>query len=195
MDSQRAVAVFLRYLSDLSPEHQQIWKARELAGDFTLHPDYYRNSILGDWGERGSIFTALLVEQHVINLMAKAMGRSPLFRKDFGEYAENKPRQFTFMVRPTSEELNAFILLLDKMLSDNIDKAFFGDDVTAETETERADGKVVVSPKGTLTMLDEWLRQKLRLPDWEPWETALVSLREVRKLRQKPAHAVDENVF
>ncbi len=37
----RAVAVFLRYLADLSPEHQQIWKSRELLGGYRIHPDYY----------------------------------------------------------------------------------------------------------------------------------------------------------
>ena len=52
----RAVAVFVHYLSDLTPEHQQIWKAKELTGEYTLHPDYYRNSILGQWDEKISIF-------------------------------------------------------------------------------------------------------------------------------------------
>jgi hypothetical protein len=105
---RRAVAVFLRYLADLSPEHQQIWRARQLAGDFKLHPDYYRNSILGDWGERESIFSALLIELHVINKMAESMGRPPLFRKDFGPYAEKRPRQLAFLLRPTRAEFNAF---------------------------------------------------------------------------------------
>jgi hypothetical protein len=55
----RCVAVFVRYLADLSPEHQQIWKAKELQGDYKLHPDYYRNTILGDWG-RAFLFLTLL---------------------------------------------------------------------------------------------------------------------------------------
>jgi hypothetical protein len=37
-EMRRAVAVFLRYLADLSGEHQRIWQARELEGDFQLHP-------------------------------------------------------------------------------------------------------------------------------------------------------------
>ena len=32
----RAVASYVRYLADLSPEHQQIWKAKELTGNFKL---------------------------------------------------------------------------------------------------------------------------------------------------------------
>ena len=40
----RAIAVFYRYLADLTPEHQQIWKFKLLPGDYFLHPDYARSS-------------------------------------------------------------------------------------------------------------------------------------------------------
>ena len=53
------------------------------------------------------------------------MGRPALFRNDFGRYAEERPIDFAFMVRPTLRELNAFVLTLDKLLSDNIDPKFF----------------------------------------------------------------------
>ena len=43
-DFNRAVAVFLRYLHDLTPEHQRIWQARLLDRKHHLHPDYYRTS-------------------------------------------------------------------------------------------------------------------------------------------------------
>lgn len=194
-DLSRAVAVYLRYLADLSPEHQQIWKAKELAGDFRLHPDYYRNTIVGDWGERVPIFDAFLKEMYLINQMAEAMGRPRLFRQDFGEYGDRKPQKFGSLVRSTLEEFNAFVLLLDKMLSDNIDKRFFRKEVPEEIETERKDGKIVVQNKGTLQILDEWVRTHFRTSDWEPWNESIAALREVRKLRQKPAHTVDENSF
>jgi hypothetical protein len=194
-NGNRAVAVFLRYLADLSPEHQQIWKAKELSEPHELHPDYFRYSILGDWGERFPIFVAFAVEMHLLNRMAKAMGRPNLFRKDFGEHGENKPSRFTFLVRPTLEEFNQFVLLLDQMLSDNLNKDFFRHDVPLEWEEERADGKIVVRAKGTLTILDDWLRNCFKTPDWTPWDESLKSLRAIRQLRQKPAHAVNENVF
>jgi hypothetical protein len=191
----RAVAVFLRYLADLSPEHQQIWKTKELSEPHHLHPDYFRYSILGDWGERFPIFVAFPTEIHLLNRMAKAMGRPNLFRQDFGEYGENKPLRFTFLVRPTLEEFNQFVLLLDQMISDNLNKDFFRNDVALEMEKQRADGKIVVQAKGTLTILNDWLRKYFRTPEWKLWEESLKCLREIRKLRQKPAHAVNENVF
>lgn len=193
-DFNRAVAVFLRYLARLSPEHQRIWQVKELVGDYALHPDYYDQSLYGNWGQGISVFTAFLAELHLINQMAAAMGRGRLFREDFGGEGDRPPK-FTFLVRPTLEEFNDFALLLDKLLSDNIDKAFFKGEVPEEEERERKDGKIEVRQKGTLQILDDWVRKHYRLPDWKPWDEAIAALRKVRRLRQKPAHAVNENVF
>ncbi|WP_051043795.1 hypothetical protein [Psychromonas sp. CNPT3] len=44
-DYSRYVAVFLRYLSGLSSEHQKVWAAKEIKGEIKLHPDYYATSI------------------------------------------------------------------------------------------------------------------------------------------------------
>lgn len=191
----RAVAVFIRYLADLSPEHQQIWRAKELSEDYKLHPDYYRNSIMGDWGERIPICQAFLIELFIINKMCIAMGRPPLFRNDYGQYGENRPKKFHFLIRPTLEEYNAFILLFDKMISDNINKDFFKSEINYENEKERDDGKIIVTQKGTLQLLDEWLRKFYKPDDWSEWDEAFSALKKVRKLRQEPAHAIKEDVF
>lgn len=190
-DFNRGVAIFLRYLAYLSPEHQRIWHAKELKGEYKLHPDYYRMSILGDWGTRLSLFEAFTEELSVINAMCRLIGRSPLFREEFSE----RPSEFGFLLRPTLAEFNTFVHLLDKMLSDNINKDFFGDDLPLEQETVRPDGKIVVQQKGTLALLEEWIGKFFRPTDPEPLDRMFMSLRTVRKLRQKPAHAVNENVF
>lgn len=191
----RAVSVYLRYLSDLTPEHQQIWKSKEHQGDYKLHPDYYRNTILGDWGEKEPVCQAFIQELHIINKMANAMGRQSLFREDFGKYGENRPKRFHFLIRPTLKEFNSFILLFDKMVSENINKKFFQNDISYEREEERSDGKVIIRYKGTINLLDEWVRKKFRPLDWSPWEEAIDSFKKLRKLRQKPAHAINEDVF
>jgi hypothetical protein len=52
----RAVAVFYHYLSNLTPEHQQIWNSKilslnghlkKLSGDYFLHPAYAKASAGG----------------------------------------------------------------------------------------------------------------------------------------------------
>lgn len=192
-DMNRAVAVFVRYLADLSPEHQQIWKAKEVTGDFTLHPDYYQNTIVGDWGEGISIFDAFLWEQQIINDMAQAMNRPHLFRNDFRD--EGKPVEFGFLVRPTLKEFNEFVHTFDKIISENINKKFFMNEIPYESEEVRGDGKVIVWQKSTLNLLDEWIHKFFRPRDWEPVDEMIAVFKEVRKKRQKPAHAINENRF
>lgn len=188
----RAVAAFLIYLSRLSPEHQQIWNSKRLAGDFKLHPDYYRNCILGNWGSGISVFEAFLEELKIINLMSDAMKRPHLFLDTF---EENRPRNFSFLVRPTQEEFNGFVLTLDKMMSDNINKGFFMNQVADEIEQERDDGKIIVRKKGTIAMLEDWLAISVRPNDPKEMEEMITAFKKVRKLRQKPAHAIKPDVF
>ena len=57
-------------------------------------------------------FRLCVTELYYINRMAEAMERPPLFRSDYGEYGENKPQKLSFLVRPTLEEFNQFVLLL-----------------------------------------------------------------------------------
>ena len=189
----RAVAVFLCYLSGFSPEHQRIWQAKALPRHrYKLHPDYYRSSILGRWHEGISVFDAVLQEIHCINEMCKAIGWKALFREEF---QEKKPAQFGFLLRPTLTEFNVFIHVLDKMLSDNIDKDFFRGELPLEVEQARKDGKVEVLRKGTIQLLAEWLTKRFHTPDRTPIDDAIAAFKRVRQLRQRPAHALDENVF
>ena len=188
----RYVAVYLRYLSDLSPEHQRIWAAKEVTGKIKLHPDYFESTINGSWGSRLSIFEAFVMELQVVNEMSLIMGRKPLFRHS---YADGRPKEFGFLLRPTITEFNDFILLLDKMMSDNIDKAFFGTDVELEDEEERGDGKIVVKPKGTIQILEAWFSKLFQAGDSSPIDNMIATFKKVRKLRQKPAHRVNPDAF
>lgn len=189
----RAVAVFLTYLHQLSPEHQQIWNSKLLEGKYKLHPDYYRASIKGNFPEGISVFSAFLKELKVINEMAKLMSREPLFNTILEN--DNKPREFTFLIRPTLKEYNEFVHLLDKLLSDNINKGFFKDDVPLETEEKRKDGKIIVRPKNTISILGDWINKYFKTDNTNEREQMFSAFREIRKLRQKPAHAINENVF
>ena len=191
----RAVAVFLRYLVRLSPEHQQIWKAKELEAEYVLHPDYYRKAILGDWRDHESIFKAFLDELHLICQMTTAMGRPSLFSVDYGKERERRPKRFSFLIRPTLEEFNDFVPLLDKMISDNINKKFFQNEVPYEIEEERKNGKIEIRQQRTLKLLDDWVKTYLSPADWEPWNAAIGAFKNVREQRQKPAHAIEEDVF
>ncbi|PWU35910.1 AAA family ATPase [Pseudomonas aeruginosa] len=188
----RYVTVFIRYLADLSPEHQRVWEAKEVSGTVKLHPDYYASSILGSWGTRMSIFSAFTKELEVINEMSKIMGRPALFRNT---YDADTPKEFGFLLRPTQSEFNGFMLLLDKMMSDNINIRFFGNDVQLESEEIRDDGKIIVKPKGTIQVLTAWVKKYFHPEETSPIDEMIATFKEVRKLRQKPAHTIDADKF
>lgn len=177
----RVVVVFLRYLAGLSPEHQQFWNTYVLSGEYRMVEAYFRNSILGEWTEDASIYDALLEEQVVINEMTKLMGRPTLFRRTF---KDDRPREFGTFLRPTRKSFFGFVLLVDKMLSQNINKEFFRNEFATE-----------VPPRATLNLLDEWLRKTIRVEDPRVIDEIIEPLKEVRKLRQKPAHKIEADEY
>lgn len=187
----RAVAVFYRYLANLTPEHQKIWHTKLKSGNYFLHPDYARTSA-GHWPERESIFTAFIKELKIINEFSKLMGRPNLFKQD---YKDNKPREFGFLIRPTEKEFNSFVHLLDKMISDNINKKFFMDEIEYNFENIRKDGKVEITPKATITLLKEWIDKKIKFPDPKPKDMMIDIFKKLRKMRQPEAHKVNDNIF
>lgn len=119
------------------------------------------------------------------------MRRPPLFKN---ERIEDK--RFCFLIRPTLKEYNDFIHLLDKVISENINRDFFGSDISFEyDEVRKSDGKVIVRQKGTIQILDEWLKLNYRTRDRGPIEEMINNFKEIRRLRQRPAHVINEDVF
>jgi hypothetical protein len=191
-DLNRAVAVFLRYLADLSPEHQQIWETKRLERKDRLHPDYERSSF-GQWPERQSIFVAYLEEIHHINAMCKDIGWQPLFKREIS--SREKPREFSFLIRPTAKEFHDFVLLLDKLAGYNINKKFFRGKIELEEERGLGRGRVSVHQKGTISLLNEWVKATVKMPDPEPFEKAIAAIKKIREIRQAPAHKLEDNAF
>ena len=191
-DLNRAVAVFLRYLSDLTPEHQQIWKAKQKEGKFRLHPDFARTTG-GEWPKGVSVFQAVLLEIVAIRQRCELMGWVPLFKRNYLE--GEKPKNFGFLIRPTRKEFEDFIQTSDKVLSENLDRKFFKGRVDLRSEETRKDGKVVVSEKGTITLLEEWLSSEFTWKDDAPVKETIAAFRRVRDLRSRPSHVLDDDTF
>src|SRR4029078_11319101 len=106
------------------------------------------------------------------------------------------PIGLSSFLRPTAENFNRFVMALDKLLSESIDVKFFEGKVPLETETARPDGKIVVQNKGTLTLLEEWLLDEITWDDPDTFrEVVIQPLRQVRRLRQTPAHTFTPDTF
>ncbi|WP_145328555.1 hypothetical protein [Paenibacillus xylanexedens] len=192
-NNHRVVAVYLRYLHDLTPEHQLRWKTYLLENDdCEIVYEYYQNTIAGEWADNASIYQAFIEELFHINQMVTVMFGSKLFKNDF---KEDRPQDFRTIFIPTRENFYKFIHILDKMMSENIDKNFFRGKLELEGETIRTDGKVIVNQKGTIQLFEEWLRKSVRLHEEEGYEIIINPFKEIRKIRQKPAHSINHNSY
>ncbi len=193
VDMHRAIAAFIRYLHDL-PEALQIEMAKhELYGSYKLHPDFFRTQIIGDFPERMSIYDAFLQEKMQINRFCKQIGKPPLFRSEYEDL--KRPNGFGILLRPTKKEFRDFALLLDQLLSDDLNRGFFKGDVELNRYLTDEDGNLVTQSKGTIQLLQEWIGAKFRPVDPKPTEEMFANFRAVRKVRQKPAHKVEDNEF
>ncbi|GAI57942.1 unnamed protein product, partial [marine sediment metagenome] len=74
-------------------------------------------------------------------------------------------------------------------------RKFFLNDVTFEYDEVRNNGKVVVRQKGEVQILGEWLKLKFKTKDRKPIEEMIATFKEIKGLRQRPAHAIDDDVF
>lgn len=189
----RAIAAFLRYLHDLPAAQQEELRKFELDGDYQLHPDFYRTQIIGDFPERMSIYDAFLEEKKHINNICKLIGKPPLFRTEFHDY--ERPHGFGILLRPTSKEYRDFCLLLDQLLSDDVDRKFFDGDIPTQRQLTDENGNKEVQPIGTITLLGSWLEKYFKCSEPEVIDEMISDFRSVRRERMKPAHKVEENVF
>lgn len=190
--NQRYVAVLNRYLCDLSEEHQLLWKNKEVKNTFKLNPVYIQNAILGEFSDYISLTDAFLEEIKIINEMCNLMNKPTLFKQS---YLNKNLSEFSFLLKPTLKEYNNFIHLLDKLISDNLNKDFFEQDIPLEKEEERNDGKIIITQKGTIQLLDEWLDKFFKSNNQGHIKEIIPILKKIRKLRQKPAHTIEENKF
>ncbi len=192
-DNNRLAVVYLRYLKDLTSEHQIFWKSRESKGDCKMLQEYHENTILGNWTNSYSIFTGFIGELNCFNELSETIFGKKIFRKSFEN--ENRPKEFTFFFTPTLKNYNEFILLLDKMISDNINKDFFKGEVEMFDVKELEEDLVERVPKGTLRLFEEWLLFQYNTDNQEMIKDIFKSLKDVRKQRQNPAHRIDENIY
>lgn len=192
--SNRVIAVLLRDLGRLSPEHQVYWSTKELvAADCKVLDDYYDNVILGNWITVKSVFRALIDEINAIHKLTSSIFGVPLFRREFD--GENRPKNFTFFFSPTTKNYFDFINLLDKYLSENINKAFFEGKLDLAEKKQIDENTFERINKGTLRLLEEWISKVFSYADESIPQEIMKPLKMVRKERQNPAHKVIDNSY
>lgn len=192
-DNNRLAVVYLRYLSDLTPEHQTYWKNKEAKGKCKILAEYHENTIQGNWSFSHSIFSGFIGELNCLNELSMLVFNTPIFKKSFDK--DKRPKEFTFFFTPTSKNYDDFVLLLDKMISDNINAKFFENKIEPFDLVEIEQGVVERKRKGTLRLFEEWLLSVYNIDDKDVIADIFRPLKKVRRERQNPAHRISENIF
>lgn len=194
-DHEIVVGVPLRYLHDLSPAEQAYWKSfQHDQQDWVLHPDWVRPNLMGEFPDRVSPYTAVLMEMGLINEVCGAIGYPNLFRNLYD--GSNRPSDYGYLLRPTQRELSNFIEQLNKLLIDNLSQKFFAHAQVRLTEERRdSEGNTYQGQRGTIGMLVEWMAGTVRYdPEGMASSTAKI-LKEIRKARSNAAHTLRENEY
>ena len=188
-DGDRVVVIPLYRLDRLPGKQQRIWKEFLVDGQVEVEKDYVDAILSGQPVRANSVYDAIVFEQVEINKLFELLERSPLFRET---YEEQRPAQFSFFVKPTQGNYDEFVHLLDKMLSDNMNVKVLRGAIRRLEGVEVGKGQGESGPKGSITMLEKWLSLRYRTA---PPDAIMKPLREVNKLRNRPAHKVVEDKY
>ncbi|HSS03703.1 MAG TPA: hypothetical protein VLK89_00765 [Solirubrobacterales bacterium] len=175
----RRVCAFYGDLAKLTSVHQRRWQTYEVSADgLSPHPVWWMQQ-MGHFGDGLGPFERFMAELKAINELSERALGEPLFANT------KRPREFGWILRPSQQEWDAFIQLLDKMLSENLRSSVL---TAAGAPKQNSEGQPLGS-LGRLAALMEGKGIRKTLVG-----EVLAPLREVRKARSKPAHALRENI-
>ncbi|MDA0302357.1 MAG: hypothetical protein O2822_07495, partial [Chloroflexi bacterium] len=113
----RRACAFLTDLADLTPEHQRRWETYEVEPDGVLpHPEWTR-SMSGHFPEGSGPFERFMSELEAVNELSLNAFGEPFFS------TTERPDDFGWITRASTQEWDRFVLTLDKLISDNIRSA------------------------------------------------------------------------
>lgn len=192
-NERRVAVVFTRYLKDLPSAHQLYWHTKEIFSDCKVLKEYYENAINGEFTNSISIFSAFIEELNCLYDITEFIFGISLLKTKFE--GEKRPKEMTFFFLPTSKNYENFVHLLDKMLSDNINKKFFNGKIEEYELVPLENNLVERRLKGTLKMLEEWFGNNFKAKNTESFTNIFRYLKEIRKERQHPAHCISKNTY
>ncbi len=191
---ERAIVAFICDLNKLPYEQQIEMERHELKGDYQPHPVFYETKILGNFSSGISACSAFLMEKTEINKICKIIGKPLLFKTDHSA-DDGLPDGFSILIRPTKKEFGNFALLLDQFLGDDINYDFFKKDIDIHDHFKDKDNNSVKKPKGTIQLIEEWVKNEFYPRKLEGLTEFLKDFRAIRKARQGPAHRAEDNQF
>ena len=175
----RRLAVFVGDMARLSPEHQQRWKTFQVyETGVNPHPVWITNQ-MGGWTDDIGTFQRFFAELANINSLYQLAFGQNLFS------TIEKPDEMGWILRASQKEWDEQVVLLDKLLSDNVRH----EALNAASVPRKDAGGVDM---GSLQRLQELMQMTKLNP--ELIQSILKPIRDVRSARQKPAHAIRTNL-
>lgn len=174
---KRYACAFVGDLAKFTPEHQQRWRTYEVEPNESTHahPVWWAMQG-GHWPDGMGPFERIVGELEAINELFEIAYGARLFR------TTDRPREWGWVLRPSTQEWHQFLLATDKLLSDNLSH-----DALSATGVDRRTPEG--DPAGTLLRL-RWYLEKCTPTSPETIDGIVEPLRSVRAERQKPAHAL-----
>ena len=188
--NDRAVAVFLRDLAKLSYKSQLRWESFEEDNQSEWVPNqgFVDNLILGKSSENIWIYDAILQEQIIINEICDALELNHIYSKTWATENWEYPQDFRTIFIPTSKNYDNFIMALEKILVNNIPEKPFVQEQKYTKAIQKDEND------RSLILLEKWLKENGRDPNLV--ENSIIKpLRNIRRLRQIPAHKDNENKY
>lgn len=192
----RAVVLFADDLLAMPLKQQCYWFSYLLEDQENYYPNkgFVQNLILGEWIDDISIFQALTMEIHYINLMCDAIGIPHMFKKEYpsdGRLQNERPSNYHTILLPTAERYYNFVITLEKMTTGNIDIRCFQTRVPTILTVDRKDKKGQC--KGSVAMLCDWF--STNVIDVDVDILLKKPLKTLAKTRQIPAHEIYDNKY
>jgi hypothetical protein len=175
----RRVCAFYGDLAKLTAIHQQRWKTYQV-DDSHLHPHpVWWMQQMGHWADGLGPFDRFFFEINAINELTEAVLDAPLFK------SSDRPREFGWILRPSQQEWDSFVQLMDKLLSENLNaRALDAAQAPRRNENDQ--------PLGTINRLAAVLLRHGIAE--EIVHEVLAPLRDIRSARNQPSHALRTNV-
>lgn len=177
---RRLVCAFYVDLCKLNSAHQLRWSTYEVETrpDIRPHPIWW-GAQMGHWPDGTGPFERFFYELETLNTLFKQAHGEDLFG------STGRPDGFGWILRPSQSEYDSFVHQLDKLVSDNLrHKAFDRIGVPRRNDNDELLGTLI---RLDLTLEGYGVPQDTRAHVLRPF-------REVRRLRQKPAHTLTTNV-